>query len=185
MLRAVMDAPAPTLPSRTTPPRRSLRALPGHARGARRVLLVPVLVALVASGCGGSSSSTSGSSSASSGAGASSSGGTKPAVCDKRDAVKASVDDLLTVNPITDGMPAVTAKLDAVEQSVNDLASTADSQYQPQVTALKASVSALSTQVKALGSAPSAAAAAAIPAAAQTVATDFKALTDAIGSACD
>ena len=68
---------------------------------------------------------------------------------------------------------------------LRDLASAAGTQYQPQVTALQSSVSALSTQVKALGSSPSAAGLAAIVPAAQKVATDFKGLTDAIGSACD
>jgi len=135
-----------------------------RARRARLVLAVPVLAALVATGCGGSS---------------------KPAVCGKRDAVKTSVDDLLKVNPITDGTAAVTSQLDAVQQSVKDLASAAGTQYQPQISALQASLSTLSAQVKALGSSPSTAGLAAIVPSAQKVATDFKSLTDAIGSACD
>src|SRR5262249_34402936 len=153
---------AATVPSHSTGARRPRWAEP--ARRARLALVTPVLVALVASGCGGSS---------------------KPAVCGNRDAVKAAVNDLLSVNPIPHGMTPGTTKPDAVQPDVNDLASAAGSQYQPQINALKSSLSALSAQVKALGSSPSAAAATAIVPAAQKVATDFTALTDAIGSACD
>jgi hypothetical protein len=143
---------------------RPIRSLPAvRGRGARLALAVPVLVALVASGCGGSS---------------------KPAVCDKRDAVKSSVDALLNVSA-SDGVAGVTSKLEAVQSSVKGLASAAGTQYQPQISALQSSVAALSAQVQALGTSPSVAALTAIPASAQKVQTDFTALTDAIGSACD
>jgi hypothetical protein len=68
---------------------------------------------------------------------------------------------------------------------VKDLASAAGDQYKPQVTALQTSLKALQSQLTALGSNPSVAALTAIAPAAQQVATDFKALTDAIGSACN
>ena len=134
-----------------------------HLRS-RAVLALPALVLVLATGCGGSSS--------------------KPSVCDERDAVKTSVNDLLAVNPVSDGLNAVKTKLDAVNTSVKNLAGAAGDQYKPQITALQTSLKTLTSQVDALGSSPSASGLAAIPASAQQVATDFKSLTDAISSAC-
>jgi hypothetical protein len=53
------------------------------------------------------------------------------------------------------------------------------------VTALQTSLKTLQSQITALGSNPSVSALTAVAPAAQQVATDFKALTDAIGSACN
>ena len=133
---------------------------------ARRPLLalaLPALIAVVATGCGGSG---------------------KPAVCEKRDDVKSSVDQLLKANP-ADGLEGVNTQLVAVQASVKDLASAAGSQYQPQVSALQSSLQALVTQVQGLSANPSAAALAALAPAVQQVRTSLTALTDAVGSACD
>jgi hypothetical protein len=164
ILPTVSDTSATTEHVPADRPAAAARQWPA-ARRAVAVLALPILVLLVATGCGGGSS--------------------KPAVCDKRDAVKTSVDNLTKVNPVTDGLGAVQTQLAAVQTSVKDLASAAGDQYKPQVTALQTSLKALQSQLTALGSNPSVAALTAIAPAAQQVATDFKALTDAIGSACN
>jgi hypothetical protein len=134
-----------------------------HHLRSRAVLALPAVVLLLATGCGGSS---------------------KPSVCDERDAVKTSVNDLLKVNPVTDGLDAVKTKLNGVNSSVKSLAGAAGDQYQPQISALQTSLKTLTSQINALGSNPSVTALAAIPASAQQVGTDLSALTTAIGSAC-
>jgi hypothetical protein len=167
ILRTVPDTSAPTQRVPADPPAAAVRTRPAVRSDARRavaVLALPIVVLLVATGCGGSS---------------------KPAVCGKRDAVKTSVDNLTKLNPVTDGLGAVQTQLSAVQQSVKDLASAAGDQYKPQVTALQTSLKTLQSQITALGSNPSVPALTAVAPAAQQVATDFKALTDAIGSACN
>jgi hypothetical protein len=153
--------PADPPPSR---PRERVRRRAARRRGA--VIALPILILAVATGCGGSSSG-------------------KPAVCDKRDDVKTSVDNLTKVNPVTDGLGVLETQLNAVQDSVKSLASAAGSEYQPQITALQTSLKTLQSQVTALGANPSVTALTAVAPAAQQVATDFKALTTAIGSACD
>ena len=131
-------------------------------RRAACALALPLLLLLVATGCGGSG---------------------KPSICAKRDDVKSSVDQLLKVNP-ADGLNGVSTQVVAVQASVN-LASAAGSQYQPQISALQSSLQALVTQVQGLSGNPSAAALAALAPAVQQVKTSLTALTDAVGSACD
>jgi hypothetical protein len=126
-------------------------------------LALPALIVVVATGCGGSD---------------------KPSVCEKRDDVKSSVDQLLKVNP-ADGLEGVNTQLVAVQASVQDLASAAGSEYQPQISALQSSLKTLSTQVQSLTGNPSAAALASFASAVQQVKTSLTALTDAVASACD
>lgn len=126
-------------------------------------LALPALIVVVATGCGGSD---------------------KPSVCEKRDDVKSSVDQLLKVNP-ADGLEGVNTQLVAVQASVQDLASAAGSEYQPQISALQSSLKTLSTQVQSLTGNPSAAALASFASAVQQVKTSLTALSDAVASACD
>jgi hypothetical protein len=126
--------------------------------------LIVIVLALVAASCGGSD---------------------KPAVCGKRDDLQSSVDKLLNVNPVSDGMTAVRSSLDDVQQQLKDLASAAGDQYQPQVQALQASTAQVATDVKNLSGGDRSAALSALPGHVSAVQTDWNALTDAVGSACD
>ena len=111
-------------------------------------------------------------------------GDDKPAVCGKRDDLRKSVDNLLKVNPVS-GLGEVRARLTDVRDSTTDLATAAKDQYQPQVSALEASIATLTTHVQSLATSPSASALAAIPSEVSNVQRDTSALLDAIGSACD
>jgi hypothetical protein len=109
----------------------------------------------------------------------------KPAVCGKRDAVQSSVDQLLNVNPVSDGLDAVRSSLSDLQQKVKDLASAAGDQYQPQVQALQASTAQVATDVKDLSGSNRGAAITALPGHVSAVQTDWNALTNAVSSACD
>ncbi len=109
----------------------------------------------------------------------------KPAVCGKRDDLRASVDNLLKVNPVSDGLGEVRTRLADVRDRTTDLAKAAKDQYQPQVSALETSSASLAKQLKTLGTSPSLSALAAIPTELSNVKRDESALLDAIGSACD
>jgi hypothetical protein len=112
-------------------------------------------------------------------------GDDKPAVCGKRDDLRTSVDDLLKVNPVSDGLGEVRTRLADVRDQTTDLAKAAKDQYQPQVSALEASIATLTKQLQSLGTSPSASGLAAIPTDVSNVQRDASALVDAIGSACD
>ncbi len=109
----------------------------------------------------------------------------KPAVCGKRDAVQSSVDKLLNTNPVSDGLDAVRSNLSDLQQNVKDLASAAGDQYRPQVQALQTSTAQVATDVKDLSGSNRGAAITALPGHVSTVQSDWKALTDAVSSACD
>jgi hypothetical protein len=126
--------------------------------------LIVILVALAASSCGGSD---------------------KPAVCDKRDDLQSSVDHLLNVNPVSDGLAAVRSSLADVQQKLNDLAGAAGDHYQPQITALQTSTAQVATDVKNLSGGDRSAALSALPGHVSTVRSDWNAFTEAVGSACD
>jgi hypothetical protein len=111
-------------------------------------------------------------------------GDDKPAVCGKRDDLRASVDNLLKVNP-SDGLGEVRTRLADVRDKTTDLATSAKDQYQPQVSALEASLATLTKQLRALGTSPSVSALAALPEDLSNVRRDSTALVDAVGSACD
>jgi hypothetical protein len=128
------------------------------------VVILVVLVALAAASCGGSD---------------------KPAVCGKRDDLQKSVDSLMNVNPVSDGLDAVRSTLADVQQNLKDLASAAGDQYQPQIQALQTSTAQVATDVKNLAGGDRAAAISALPGNVSTVQSDWKAFTDAVSSACD
>jgi hypothetical protein len=111
-------------------------------------------------------------------------GDDKPAVCGKRDDLRKSVDNLLKVNPVS-GLGEVRTRLTDVRDSTTDLAKAAKDQYQPQVSALEASIATLTRHVQSLATSPSASALAAIPSEVSNVQRDASALLDAVGSACD
>jgi hypothetical protein len=128
------------------------------------VVILVVLIALAAASCGGSD---------------------KPAVCGKRDDLQKSVDNLMNVNPVSDGLDAVRSCLADVQQNLKDLASAAGDQYKPQIQALQTSTAQVATDVKNLAGGDRAAAISALPGNVSTVQSDWKAFTNAVSSACD
>lgn len=119
--------------------------------------------ALVLGGCGGSS---------------------KPAVCGKREALKTAVNNLTSVNPLTDGTDEVKSRVSAVQTAFNDLASAAGDKYSTQVSAVKSSASTLAADVKALSGSDRATAIAALPTDAKAVTDNLNTLLAAVQSAC-
>jgi hypothetical protein len=128
------------------------------------VAIALVCTVLAASGCGGSS---------------------KPAVCGKRDDLKKSVDNLLNVNPVSDGLTEVRSRLSDVQAKTAALASAAGDQFTPQVDALKASTAKVASDVKALSGSDKAGAISDLSTDVPAVRTSYDALLDAVGSVCD
>jgi hypothetical protein len=120
-------------------------------------------VALVLGGCGGSS---------------------KPEVCGKRDALKSAVNDLTSVNPITDGTDEVKARVSAVQKAFDDLAKAAGDKYSTQISAVRSSASKLASDVQGLTGSDKTAAIASLSTDAKQVTDDLNALLSAVQSAC-
>ncbi|HET6172776.1 MAG TPA: hypothetical protein VFD90_09225 [Gaiellales bacterium] len=121
-------------------------------------------VVLAASGCGGSS---------------------KPAVCKKRDDLKSSVNNLIDVNPVSDGVSEVETRLSDVQQKTRDLAAAAGDQFKPEVAALQQSTAKVASDVKALGGSDKASALGALGSDLPAVRTSLDELLTAVGSVCD
>jgi hypothetical protein len=132
----------------------------------RRLAAAMVLLCsmLAAAGCGGSS---------------------KPEVCGKRDALRTSVDNLLKVNPVSDGMSEVRSRLADVQKRTSELASAAGDQFAPQVDAMKQSTAKVADDLKALGGTDKSAAVSALSTDVPAVRTSYDALLKAVGSVCD
>lgn len=95
------------------------------------LVLVSTTVALA--GC---SDDDSGSSSTTSGSG-------EQAVCDARDQLESSVQDLTDPSLLTSGKSGIQSALDETEQDLEDLGDAAENAYEPQVDALKSSITEL------------------------------------------
>jgi hypothetical protein len=133
-----------------------------HGRLAIAILLLCTLLA--ASACGGDS---------------------KPAVCGKRDDLKKSVDSLLSVNPVGDGVDEVRSRLTGVQNKTTALAKAAGDQFGPQVDAFKTSLAKVSTDVKGLTGSDKSSALSALSTDVPAVRTSYDALIDAVGTVCD
>jgi hypothetical protein len=127
------------------------------------VVILLLCTALAASGCGGSS---------------------KPAVCGKRDDLKKSVDNLLSVNPVSDGTAEVRSRLADVQSSATALAKAAGDQFTPQVDAFKSSTAKVASDVKALGGSDKAGALSDLQTDVPAVRTSYNELMDAVKSVC-
>jgi hypothetical protein len=134
--------------------------------GIRLIVLVVLCaaVAIAASGCGGSS---------------------KPAVCGKRDDLTKSVDSLINVNPVSDGLSEVQSRLADVQAKTTALAQAAGDQFGPQVKALKASTAKVADDVKALSGSDKAAALGDLANDVPAVKTAYDNLIQAVGTVCD
>jgi hypothetical protein len=126
--------------------------------------MVLLCTVLAAAGCGGSS---------------------KPAVCDKRDALKSSVDNLLDVNPVSDGMSEARSRLADVQTRTRELGSAAGDEFAPQVDAMKRSTAKVADDLKALAGSDKSAALGALSNDIPAVRTSYDALLEAVGSVCD
>ena len=67
--------------------------------------------------------------------------------CDERDALRTSVDKLKNVNVVQDGTSALNSAVSAVGQAVDALAKSGKSEIQPQVDAVKSSLSKLESAI--------------------------------------
>ncbi len=126
--------------------------------------LVLLCVVLAASGCGGSS---------------------KPDVCGKRDDLSTAVDNLVKVNPVSDGLSEVQSRLKDVQDATTALGTAAGDQFAPQVKAMKAATSKVATDVKGLTGSDKTGAISALATDVPAVRTSVSALLDAVGSVCD
>jgi hypothetical protein len=111
----------------------------GHPHTMRRhstLLAVALLVVLALAGCGSDD---------------------QPAVCDSLDSVRASADDVMDANVSENGMSQVSAGLTALKQNLQQLGSEAKTQFESQITAVRAAADQLSTSVSAAKADPTSA----------------------------
>jgi hypothetical protein len=104
---------------------------------------------------------------------------TTASVCDQRTAVSDAVDELKNVNVIEDGTSSLEPAIDDVKQAVDALGESAESEIQPEVDAVKSSLSELESaigDVASNGLQPVATAAAATGEAASKLVTELEAL---------
>ena len=100
-------------------------------------------------------------------------------VCDDRDALRDSVDELRNVNVVEDGTSALDAAVSGVEQAVDALAQSGSDAIRPELDAVKSSLSKLGSaisDVSSTGLQPVATAAAEAGEAAGTLLTEVEAL---------
>jgi hypothetical protein len=129
------------------------------------VALILACTAVAAAGCGGSD---------------------KPAVCSARDDLSKSVDSLIDVNPVSDGLSEVRTRLADVQTQTTELAKEAGDEFAPQVNAFKQSITKVASDVTALaGSGDKAAAVGALATDVSAAKASWDALYSAVGSACD
>ena len=126
--------------------------------------LILLCVVLAASGCGGSS---------------------KPDVCGKRDDLSKAVDNLVKVNPVSDGLSEVQTRLTAVQDATTALGKAAGDQFTPQVKAVKDSTAKVATDVKGLTGSDKTGALTSLATDVPAVRTSVSDLLDAVGSVCD
>jgi len=99
--------------------------------------------------------------------------------CDDRDALRTSVDKLKNVNVVEDGTSALNSAVSEVGQAVDALAKSGKSEIQPQVDAVKSSLSKLESAIgdaSSSGLAPVATAAGEVATAAGKLVTEVEAL---------
>lgn len=76
-------------------------------------------------------------------------GSSKPSVCDKRDDLSKSVDNLIAVNPVSDGKDEVKNRLNDVKDATTAFADAAGDQFHPQIEAFKSATAAVRADVNA------------------------------------
>jgi hypothetical protein len=138
---------------------------PASRLGTRTWLLVPAAV-LVASGL------------------AAGCGSSKPAYCTAADQLKTSVSNLGNVDVAKNGLSSLQTALSSVQTSAQTFATDAKSEFAPQTTALRNSLSALDTAIKSAKAQPSATALAAVVSSVTQVKNSASALQSAASGKC-
>ncbi|HEY3186441.1 MAG TPA: hypothetical protein VGJ70_03130 [Solirubrobacteraceae bacterium] len=131
----------------------------------RRIAVIAVAAASIGAtaGCGGSD---------------------KPGYCDDRDNLEQSVNGLKDINLSEDGVKSVQTQVQKIETDARAFTQSAKSEFQPQSTALKSSLSALGTAVGEAVSSPSAQSLATVADDISKVGTAFNDLADATSQKC-
>lgn len=104
--------------------------------------------------------------------------------CDGVDAVRSAVEDVRNVNLSENGMAALTAGLGQVLVELDQLRATAATSLQPQVDALKTSVTQLTSSAEAAKANPTAASLEAVGTAIGGVRDMARSLADTVASTC-
>jgi hypothetical protein len=145
---------------------------------------VGLLAALPLAGCSNSSDTASTTPAASAAASTPAPAASGGAACEAADAVRTSLQGLLSLNVLKDGTDALKANFATFKADVEALIPAAQEQFAPETTAVKTSVADLQTALDGLKADPSVAEAAALAPALASVKTSTQALLDAVGTAC-
>jgi hypothetical protein len=111
-------------------------------------------------------------------------GGDKPAYCQDRQDLKASIDQLKQVDVRDDGLSAVRADIKNVQGAASTLAGSAKKEFASETDALTGAVSTLGSAVKTAAADPSKASLATVVAGISGVQAAFGDLSDAVDSKC-
>jgi hypothetical protein len=109
--------------------------------------------------------------------------GSADAVCAAADQLKASIQSLTTLNSSSD-LTQLQTTINNIETSLNNFASTAQSEFGPQTTALKTAVSNLKAAINAAGPNPGSSQVNAITTAAAGVVSAYTSLQQAVSARC-
>jgi hypothetical protein len=110
--------------------------------------------------------------------------GSKPAYCTAADQLKTSVSNLGNVDVAKNGLSSLTTALSSVQTSAQTFVTDAKSEFAPQTTALKNSLSALDTVIKSAKAQPSATALATVVSSVTQVKNSASALQSAVSGKC-
>jgi ABC-type transporter MlaC component len=111
-------------------------------------------------------------------------GGSQPAYCQDKTALKKSVDNLKDVSIGKGAMSELQSNVSAVKSDAQTLASSAKKDFGPQAQALETAVASLGTAVQTAVSSPSGQAAATVAAGVTSVKSAFTDLSSAVSSKC-
>jgi hypothetical protein len=108
----------------------------------------------------------------------------KPAYCSDKSSLDSSVKGITTVDVRSNGISALTAQAQKVQDDAKALASSAQSDFPQQTSAITTSVDAMSASLKGLPSSPSVQQLAGVATDATSVASAVKGFSDATSSKC-
>ncbi|HKE64802.1 MAG TPA: hypothetical protein VKB59_09170 [Micromonosporaceae bacterium] len=109
--------------------------------------------------------------------------GTAAALCDAAAKLKASVQNLTSLDPSA-GLPGVQAAIDNIQASLNEFAAAAQTQFAPQVAQMRSALANLKSAVAAASASPGSNSVGAITTAATGVLAAYNSLQQAVSSRC-